>query len=197
MQRTWRLNWNEWQKNWGQERILSHVAIFGVAFWFVSVVRGGGWLRPCWSLIMPKPKRQLSPDFFSYRTPCGPKCLTLPAKCCKNLSFDLTDGKDLFTHEAHPLTLLWREATHQISLAPLLAFRALFIFWPILLILFYPITSSADDNTTEQNLSFCLSPDGLGTKSFLIQYVFFGFFAVSQAVSQGRRKWPSLSLGHK
>lgn len=132
---------------------------------------------------MPKPKRQLSPDFFSYRTPCGPKCLTLPAKCCKNLSFDLTDGKDLFTHEAHPLTLLWREATHQISLVPLLAFQGLIHILTNPAHPLCPITSSADDNTTEQNLTSCLAPDGLGTTPFLIQYVFGFFCCVSGSVA--------------
>jgi hypothetical protein len=28
-------------------------------------------------------------------------CLALTAKCCKNLSFDFTDGKDLLVHEVH------------------------------------------------------------------------------------------------
>ena len=40
--------------------------------------------------------------FLLYDLHVDSKCLTLPAKCCKNLSFDLTDGKHLLVYEAHP-----------------------------------------------------------------------------------------------
>jgi len=40
--------------------------------------------------------------FLLYNLHVVPKCLTLPTKCYKNLSFDITDGKDLLAHEAHP-----------------------------------------------------------------------------------------------
>lgn len=40
--------------------------------------------------------------FLLYNLHVDSKCLTLPAKCCKNLSFDLTDGKHLLFYEAHP-----------------------------------------------------------------------------------------------
>lgn len=39
--------------------------------------------------------------FLLYNLHVVPKCLILPTKCYKNLSFDITDGKDLLAHEAH------------------------------------------------------------------------------------------------
>lgn len=38
--------------------------------------------------------------FLLYCLHVVPECLLLPAKCCKNLSFDLADGKDVLAHEA-------------------------------------------------------------------------------------------------
>lgn len=60
--------------------------------------------------------------FLLYDLHVDSKCLTLPAKCCKNLSFDLTDGKHLLVYEAHPPG---RKATHQTPFSPVLEFQVL------------------------------------------------------------------------
>lgn len=79
-----------------------YVAVSGVVFWFIFV-----WGRGCFwtwqSLVHAEAKKSSFPlDCFLYNLYVVPKCLTLPATCYKNLSFDLTDGKDILTHEAHP-----------------------------------------------------------------------------------------------
>lgn len=57
----------------------------------------------CLSLVHAQAKKAAFPlIFLLYNLHVVPKCLTLSAKCCKNLSFDITDGKDLLAHEAHP-----------------------------------------------------------------------------------------------
>lgn len=82
---------------------------------------GGRCLWTCLSLVHAKAQKAAFPSIFLlYHLHVVPKCLIFPAKCCKNLSFDLTDGKDLL---APP------EATHQIPFFSSMGFQGLLDFF--------------------------------------------------------------------
>lgn len=64
VKRVRKLNWNCRYKNWEQERKCCHQAVFGAALWFIFV--WGGVVYECAGVwCVPKPNRQLSPQFCS------------------------------------------------------------------------------------------------------------------------------------
>ena len=85
-----RLNWNCWHKNWEHERQFWHMEFLE---WHSGLSLAGRSLWTCSSLVHAKAKNAAFPlIFLLYNLHVVSKCLTLPTKCCKNLSFDLTDG---------------------------------------------------------------------------------------------------------
>lgn len=130
--------------------------------------------------------------FLLYNLHVVPKCLILPTKCCKNLSFDFTDGKDLLAHEAHTF---WEKSNSSNLILPIFrASRPYRYSDPTCSFSFTPMTSSANDNNNNKTLCFCLVPDGRGSKPFL--QTKHASLAVFLGSALGRRKWSVASFGY-